>query len=277
MTSGTLTLVATPIGNLADITTRAVKALADATVVCCEDTRRSGLLLQHLGISGKKYLVVNEHTEHDACEEIIAILHAGSNVALITDAGTPGISDPGERVVRAVLDAGLTVTSTPGPAALIMALVVSGLTTSRFVFEGFIPRSGAERTQRVKDIAGEGRTVVLYEAPHRLARTLADLEVVCGPLRQVVVARELTKLHEEFWRGTLHDAAHHAQTTEPRGEYVVMLEGAKPPAPPTDEELNSALRDELNKGASRKDSASRVAAKYGVAKRRVYELALQLK
>ncbi len=277
MTSGTLTLVATPIGNLADITTRAVKALADATVMCCEDTRRSGLLLQHLGISGKKYLVVNEHTEHDACEEIIAILHAGSNVALITDAGTPGISDPGERVVRAVLDAGLTVTSTPGPAALIMALVVSGLTTSRFVFEGFIPRSGAERTQRVKDIAGEGRTVVLYEAPHRLARTLADLEVVCGPLRQVVVARELTKLHEEFWRGTLHDAAHHAQTTEPRGEYVVMLEGAKPPAPPTDEELNSALRDELNKGASRKDSASRVAAKYGVAKRRVYELALQLK
>lgn len=277
MTSGTLTLVATPIGNLADITARAVEALANASVVCCEDTRRSGLLLQHLGISGKKYLVVNEHTEHDACEEIIAILHAGSNVALITDAGTPGISDPGERVVRAVIDAGLTVTSTPGPAALVMALVVSGLPTTRFVFEGFIPRSGAERTQRLNDIAGEARTVVLYEAPHRLMRTLADLEVVCGPLRKVVLARELTKIHEELWRGTLHDAAHHAQITEPRGEYVVMLEGAKPPAPPTDEELSNALRDELSKGTSRKDSASRVAAKYGVAKRRVYELALQLK
>jgi len=277
MTSGTLTLVATPIGNLADITARAVEALANAAIVCCEDTRRSGLLLQHFGISGKKFLVVNEHTEHDACEEIVTTLHSGSNVALITDAGTPGISDPGERVVRAVIDAGLTVTCTPGPAALIMALVVSGLSTTRFVFEGFIPRGGSERTQRLNDIAAEMRTVVIYEAPHRLERTLTDLEVVCGPLRQVVLARELTKLHEEIWRGTLHDAAHHAQTTEPRGEYVVMLEGAKPPAPPTDEELNSALREELNKGTSRKDSASRVAAKYGVAKRRVYELALQLK
>ncbi|MEK7411178.1 MAG: 16S rRNA (cytidine(1402)-2'-O)-methyltransferase [Actinomycetota bacterium] len=277
MTTGIFTLVATPIGNLADITARAIEALANATIVCCEDTRRSGLLLQHLGISGKKFLVVNEHTEHDVGEEIAAALHAGSNVALITDAGTPGISDPGERVVRAVIEAGIVVTSTPGPAALIMALVVSGLPTTRFVFEGFIPRSGVERTQRLNDIAGESRTVVLYEAPHRLARTLADLEVVCGPLRRVVIARELTKIHEEIWRGVLHDASHHAQTTEPRGEYVVMLEGAKPPAPPTDEELNFALREELNKGTTRKDSASRVAAKYGVAKRRVYELALQLK
>lgn len=277
MTSGTLTLVATPIGNLADITARAVEALANASVVCCEDTRRSGLLLQHLGISGKKYFVVNEHTEHDAGEEIVAMLHAGFNIALITDAGTPGISDPGERVVRAVINAGLTVTSTPGPTALIMALVLSGFPTSRFVFEGFVPRSGVERTLRLNDIANEMRTVALYEAPHRLGRTLADLEVVCGPLRRVVLARELTKIHEELWRGSLHDAAQHARTTEPRGEYVVMLEGAKPPAPPTDEELNDALRDELNKGVSRKDAASRVSAKYGVAKRRVYELALQLK
>ena len=146
--SGVLTLVATPIGNLADITARAVEALSNATIVCCEDTRRSGLLLQHLGISGKKYLVVNEHTEHGAVEEIVSELLDGSNVVLITDAGTPGISDPGERVVRAVIDAGLSVTSTPGPAAVIMALVVSGLPTNRFVFEGFIPRGGAERTER---------------------------------------------------------------------------------------------------------------------------------
>ncbi|MEO8362989.1 MAG: 16S rRNA (cytidine(1402)-2'-O)-methyltransferase [Ilumatobacteraceae bacterium] len=275
--SGVLTLVATPIGNLADITARAVEALSNATIVCCEDTRRSGLLLQHLGISGKKYLVVNEHTEHGAVEEIIAMLLAGSNVVLITDAGTPGISDPGERVVRAVIDAGLSVTATPGPAAVIMALVVSGLPTNRFVFEGFIPRSGAERTERLNDVATESRTVVLYEAPHRLARTLTDLEVVCGPLRRVVLARELTKIHEELWRGTMHDASKFAQNTEPRGEYVVLLEGAKPPAPPTDEELSTALRDELTKGSSRKDSAAKVAAKYGVAKRRVYELALQLK
>ncbi len=224
--SGVLTLVATPIGNLADITARAVEALSNATIVCCEDTRRSGLLLQHLGISGKKYLVVNEHTEHGAVEEIVSELLDGSNVVLITDAGTPGISDPGERVVRAIIDAGLSVTSTPGPSAVIMALVLSGLSTNRFVFEGFIPRSGAERAERLNDIATESRTVVLYEAPHRLARTLTDLEVVCGPLRRVVLARELTKLHEELWRGTMHDASKFAQDTEPRGVYVVLLEGA---------------------------------------------------
>jgi len=277
MSPGTFTLVATPIGNLADITARAVEAISNSAVVCCEDTRRSGLLLQHLGISGKKYVVVNDHTEHEACEEIVTMLHGGANVVLITDAGTPGISDPGERVVRAVIDAGLKVTCAPGPAALVMALVMSGLPTSRFVFEGFVPRKGIERAQRLDDIATESRTVVLYEAPHRVAKTLADLEVACGPLRKVVIARELTKLHEEMWRGTLHDASAHAQATEPRGEYVIMLAGALPPAPPTDEELADAVRDEIKKGASKKDAAARVTTKYGVAKRRVYEIALHIK
>ena len=277
MNAGTFTLVATPIGNLADITARAVEAIGNSAVVCCEDTRRSGLLLQHLGISGKKYVVVNDHTEHDACEEIVTLLQGGANVVLITDAGTPGISDPGERVVRSVIDAGLKVTCAPGPAALIMALVMSGLPSQRFVFEGFIPRSGGERSQRLNDIAIESRTVVLYEAPHRVAKTLADLEVVCGPMRNVVIARELTKLHEEMWRGTLHDASIHARATEPRGEYVIMLAGALPPAPPTDDELAAAVREEIEKGASKKDAAARVATKYGVAKRRVYEIALQIK
>ena len=277
MSAGTFTLVATPIGNLADITARAVEAIGNSAVVCCEDTRRSGLLLQHLGISGKRYVVVNDHTEHDACEEIVTLLHGGSNVVLITDAGTPGISDPGERVVRAVIDAGLKVTCAPGPAALVIALVMSGLPAQRFVFEGFIPRSGGERSQRLNDIASESRTVVLYEAPHRVAKTLADLEVRCGPMRKVVIARELTKLHEEMWRGTLHDASLHAQAAEPRGEYVIMLAGALPPAPPTDDELAAAVRDEITKGASKKDAAARVATKYGVANRRVYEIALQIK
>lgn len=277
MSSGMFTLVATPIGNLADITARAVDAINACSVVCCEDTRRSGLLLQHLGISGKKYFVVNEHTEHDACEEIVTMLHSGANIVLITDAGTPGISDPGERVVRAVIEAGLKVTCAPGPAALVMALVMSGLPTARFVFEGFIPRSGVERSQRLDEIANEPRTVVLYEAPHRVAKTLADLEVVCGPLRKVVIARELTKMHEEMWRGTLHEASAIAQAAEPRGEYVVMLAGALPPAPPTDEELAEAVREQIKSGNSKKDAASRVATKYGVAKRRVYEIALQIK
>ena len=277
MSSGTLTLVATPIGNLSDISPRAIEALQAADVVCCEDTRRTGMLLQHLGISGKKDIVINEHTEFDACDEVVGKLLGGIEVALVSDAGTPGISDPGERLVKAAVLAGITVSSIPGPSALTMALVMSGLSTSRFVFEGFLPRSGGERSDRIAQLVDEQRTVVLYEAPHRLERTLADLEVACGSLRRVVLARELTKMHEEMWRGTLHDAHKHSQAEEPRGEYVLILEGAKPPAPPTDEELNQALRDELNAGASKKDAASRVAAKYGAPKRKVYELALMIK
>jgi len=277
MTAGTLTLVATPIGNLSDISARAVKALQAADVVCCEDTRRTGMLLQHLGISGKKYIVVNEHTEYEACDDVVAKLLSGDEVALVSDAGTPGISDPGERLVKAAVIAGIEVTAIPGPSALTMALVMSGLPTSRFVFEGFLPRSGGARTERIAQFIDEQRTVVLYEAPHRLERTLADLELACGSLRRIVLARELTKMHEEMWRGTLHDAHKRAQTEEPRGEYVLILEGAKPPAPPTDEELNQALRDELQAGASKKDAAARVAAKYGAPKRKVYELALMIK
>ena len=277
MTAGTLTLVATPIGNLSDISARAVEALQAADVVCCEDPRRTGMLLQHLGISGKKYIVINEHTEYEACDDVVAKLLSGDEVALVSDAGTPGISDPGERLVKAAVIAGIEVTAIPGPSALTMALVMSGLPTSRFVFEGFLPRSGGERTERISQLIEEQRTVVLYEAPHRLERTLADLELACGSLRRIVLARELTKMHEEMWRGTLHDAHKRAQAEEPRGEYVLILEGAKPPAPPTDEELNQALRDELQAGASKKDAAARVAAKYGAPKRKVYELALMIK
>ena len=276
MSTGSLTLVATPIGNLGDMTQRAVDALANADLVCCEDTRRTGMLLTHLGISGKKYLVVNEHTEHDACEEIVAAVAAGRAVALVSDAGTPGISDPGERVVRAALDAGIEVSSTPGVSALTMALVLSGLPTSRFVFEGFLPRQGGERAARLAELADERRTVVLYEAPHRLERTLADLEVACGALRRVALARELTKMHEDMWRGSLHDAVRHAADVAPRGEYVIVLEGARPPAPATDDDITAALRAEMAAGASKRDAAARVAAKLGAPKRRVYELALQL-
>lgn len=276
MSTGSLTLVATPIGNLGDMTQRAIDALANADLVCCEDTRRTGMLLTHLGISGKKYLVVNEHTEHDACEEIVAAVTAGRNVALVSDAGTPGISDPGERVVRAALDAGIEVSSTPGVSALTMALVLSGLPTARFVFEGFLPRQGGERAGRLAELADERRTVVLYEAPHRLERTLADLEVACGALRRVALARELTKMHEDMWRGSLHDAVRHATDVAPRGEYVIVLEGARPPAPATDDDITTALRAEMAAGASKRDAAARVAAKLGAPKRRVYELALQL-
>jgi 16S rRNA (cytidine1402-2'-O)-methyltransferase len=274
--SGMLTLVATPIGNLGDITPRATAALQQADLVCCEDTRRTGLLLHHLGIEGKKYLVVNEHTEYEACDQIVAEVLGGKKVVLVTDAGTPGISDPGERVVRAAIGNGITVESAPGVSAVTMALAASGLGTSRFVFEGFLPAKGGDRAERLAQIADERRTVVLYEAPHRIERTLQDLEVACGPARQVVLARELTKVHEEFWRGALHDAVKHMGKAGPRGEYVVVLEGARPPAPATDEQINEALRQAINGGASKRDAATKVAIMLGAPKRRVYELALAL-
>jgi 16S rRNA (cytidine1402-2'-O)-methyltransferase len=269
--------VATPIGNLGDMSQRAIDALKEAEIICCEDTRHSGKLLSHFGVSGKKLIVINEHTEYDAREEIVGLVTSGKSVALITDAGTPGISDPGERLVAAVVGAGLKVSAIPGPSALTMALVTSGLPTSRFVFEGFLPRSGAERTERLAIATTESRTTIYYEAPHRLIKTLSDLTTACGAVRRVVIARELTKLHEEFWRGTLQDANMHFSETEPRGEFVIILEPAKPPAPPTNEELLEAIRAEIAKGVSRKDSAARVSARFGVAKRSVYELALQLR
>jgi 16S rRNA (cytidine1402-2'-O)-methyltransferase len=275
--AGSLVLVATPIGNLGDMTQRAIEALQSADIICCEDTRHSGKLLAHFGVTGKKLIVINEHTEYEAREEIVSLVTSGSTVALVTDAGTPGISDPGERLVVAVVEAGGNVTAVPGASALTMALVISGLPTSRFVFEGFLPRSGAERTDRLAMTTTESRTIVLYEAPHRLARTLSDLTTACGAMRRVVLARELAKLHEQIWRGTLQDANMLVAATEPRGEYVIIIEPAKPPTPPTDEELVAAIKAEIVKGVSRKDSAARVSARFGVAKRHVYELALQVR
>ena len=274
--SGTLVLIATPIGNLGDLSPRAIAAISECDALCCEDTRRTGLMLNHFGLAGKTYIVVNEHTEHDASREVVERLLAGETIGLVTDAGTPGISDPGERIVRAAIASGIEVSAIPGPAAVIMALIVSGLPTSRFVFEGFIPRSGQERSSVLTEIAAERRTVVMYEAPHRLERTLADLEVACGPLRRIVVARELTKLHEEIRRTSLHEAVQHVRNQEPRGEYVLVLEGALPPEPATEEQLEEALRRELANGMSKRDAAAKVALTYGAPKRLVYELALRL-
>jgi len=274
--TGRLVLVATPIGNLADITSRAVDALREADVICCEDTRHSSKLLQHIGVSEKPLVIVNEHTEHDSREKLVSLVAQGKVVALITDAGSPGVSDPGERIVRAAIDAGLLVTATPGPSAAIMAVTLSGLPSARFVFEGFLPRSGVERKERLEAMAAELRTAVLYEAPHRLHKTLTDLETMCGANRRIAIAAELTKVHEDIWRGTLHDAVKRHADGEPRGEFVLVLAGATPIGPPSDEELLNALRTEIAAGVSRKDAASRVSARFGVSKRHVYELTLTL-
>ncbi|HEY8526821.1 MAG TPA: 16S rRNA (cytidine(1402)-2'-O)-methyltransferase [Acidimicrobiales bacterium] len=269
--------MATPIGNLADLSPRAVEALASADAVCCEDTRRTGRLLQHAGIDRPPLIVVNDHTESREVPGVVRRLDRGQRVAVVSDAGMPGISDPGERLVRAALKAGHAVEVVPGPSAALAALVVSGLPTGRFAFEGFLPRKGSARTERLAAVAAERRTVVLYEAPHRLARTLADLVEACGGDRRVAILRELTKLHEEAWRGTLAEAAAWAAERRPPGEIVVVLDGAPEPPPPDDDALVAALTDELAAGASPRDAAASVAAVYGVPRRRAYDLAVALR
>jgi 16S rRNA (cytidine1402-2'-O)-methyltransferase len=273
--AGRLVLVATPIGNLGDLSPRAADALRHATLVCCEDTRRTGKLLHHAGISARM-AVANEHTESARAAEVIDVIAAGGDVALVSDAGTPGISDPGERLVRAVLAAGHEVTAVPGPAALVMALVVSGFDTTRFVFEGFLPRSGGDRAARLAEIAAERRTTVLYEAPHRIARTIDDLHSACGAERPVALARELTKLHEEVWRGSLAAAVDHLGRVEPRGEYVVVLAGAAPAPAADDDAIRAALVAAVAGGATRRDAVATVTAALGVARRRVFDLATTL-
>jgi 16S rRNA (cytidine1402-2'-O)-methyltransferase len=274
--TGQLWLVSTPIGNLGDLPPRAVSTLSACALICCEDTRHSGKLLKHAGVAGVPLAVANEHTEDARVGEVLAVLEAGRDVALLTDAGTPGISDPGARLVGAAIAAGYRVSAVPGPAALIMALVLSGFDTTRFVFEGFLPRSGKDRTQRIADIAAERRTIVLYEAPHRVQRTVADLLAACGPDRQIALARELTKLHEETWRGTLADAAAHLAEREPRGEFVVVVDGASEVAAATDEAILSALRMALAGGADRRTAIATVTTATGASKRRVYDLALTI-
>ena len=271
--TGTLVLVATPIGNLGDLSPRAVSTLQSSSLILCEDTRHSGKLLAHAGISGVRLAVCNEHTETERSRDVLVLLDAGDTVALITDAGTPGISDPGSRLVRAVLEAGHTVSAVPGPAAFVMALVVSGFDTARFVFEGFLPRSGRERASRLATLAAEARTTVIYEAPHRIERTVIDLTEACGGQRSVAIARELTKLYETVWRGTLDAATAHVTTTAPRGEYVIVLEGAPPRGEVSDDEIRSALHAALD-GHSRKDAVAEVVVQLEVPKRRVYDLAL---
>lgn len=273
---GTLILVATPIGNLGDLSRRAVDTLGAAALICCEDTRRTGKLLQLAGISGVRMAVTNEHTELARVPEVLELLAAGRDVAFVSDAGTPGISDPGERMVRAVLDAGHAVSCVPGPSAAVMALVISGFDTTRFVFEGFVPRSGSERGERIAELAAERRTVVLYEAPHRVVRTVADLLERCGPERGVVLARELTKLHEEVWRGDLGGAAQMLAEREPRGEYVLVLAGAPPRPPADDAAIRAALVAALESGQTRKDAVATVTAALAVPKRRVFDIATSL-
>ncbi|NNC79912.1 MAG: 16S rRNA (cytidine(1402)-2'-O)-methyltransferase [Acidimicrobiales bacterium] len=270
-----LVLVGTPIGNLGDMSARAMDELRDANVIACEDTRRTGALLKQFAISHSPFIVCNEHTEFDVAAEIVDRIRAGERVALATDAGMPSISDPGQRVVAAVVEAGLLVTCAPGPSAVSMALAVSGLDTDRFCFEGFLPRKGRERGDRLAALRTELRTSVFFESPHRVLATVSAMAEEVGEDRAVVLARELTKMHEQVWRGTLGEAISHCEETTPRGEYVIVLAGATP-VELTDEHITDALRAELAAGSSRRDAVDAVVAGLGAAKRRVYDLALDL-
>jgi len=271
-TPATLHLVATPIGNLGDLTPRAADILSRVDLICCEDTRRTGRLLQHIGHHRGRMAICNEHTEMSRVAEVLEILDTGAEVALVSDAGTPAISDPGYRLVRAVVAAGHRVSPIPGPNAAIAALVASGLASDRFVFEGFLPRRGGERHARLAEIAAERRTTVIYESPQRVARTIDDLAEVCGAHRAVVVARELTKIHEEIARGSLGTI----DLGDTRGEYVIVLEGAPEPEPPGDTEVHIALSEALRDGLSTRDAAREVAGRLGVARRDVYALAVAM-
>ena len=274
---GALVLVGTPIGNLGDLSPRAVDALATADTIACEDTRRTRALLSHLGVArGRRLVAVHDHNEAGAVGDVLARLDRGERVVVVTDAGMPGISDPGERLVAAAAAAGHAVEVVPGPSALVAALVVSGLSTSRFSFEGFLPRKGSARAQRLAEIAADPRTTVLFEAPHRVRQTVADLAEVAGGLRRVALVRELTKLHEGVWRGTLAGALDHLSQQEPRGEYVVVVDGAPPPEPAGEADVEEALRSRLDAGVDKRSAIAEVATALGVPKRAVYDVALRM-
>lgn len=273
--NGSLVVVGTPLGNLGDLSPRAATALESADAICCEDTRRCRKLLSHAGIAAPMLIVVNEHEEEGRVDQVLGRIAAGETVVLTSDAGMPGVSDPGELLIRAVVDAGHRLEVVPGPTAAVSALVLSGLPAGRWCFEGFLPRKGAGRRERLDAVAAESRTTVLYEAPHRLERTVADLTEAAGAERRLAVARELTKLHEEIWRGTLAEAGTWLAEHPPRGEIVIVLDGAPEPAPADETAVRSAVRTALARGLRTKEAAADVAERLGVAKRAVYDIALE--
>lgn len=288
---GAIVLVATPIGNLGDLSTRARDTLASAQVIACEDTRRTGRLLEAVSIAAPRLICLNEHTESEVSDELISLAKLGQTVAVVTDAGTPGISDPPTSLVEAAISAGVPVDSIPGPSALLAGLSLSGLPAGRFVFEGFLPRSGSPRAQRLQILSKEQRTIVLFESPHRLKKTLRDLADSFGEVEQLgdrdkpskssrpaALAREITKLHQQVIRASLAELAAKAEDESfpIRGEFVIVIQGAPEAPEPSDQEIKTALQAELASGASKKDAAADVAAGLGVSRRRAYSLAVEL-
>ncbi len=280
---GRLVLVATPIGNLGDLSPRAREVLAAADLICCEDTRRTRALLSAsditaTGPNGDRLLSLHGHNEATRLDRVAAAVAGGATVAVVSDAGTPGISDPGAWLAGQLAAAGETVSTVPGPSSVLGALVVSGLPSDRFCVEGFLPRKGPERRRRLVALMADARTTVLLEAPGRVAATLAELAAY-DAARPAAVVRELTKLHEEVWRGTLGEAAAAFAAREVRGEVVLVVGGSPPAAPAGDAEVEAAVRAALGEdpSAGPRQVAELVAASLGVPRRRAYETALRLR
>jgi 16S rRNA (cytidine1402-2'-O)-methyltransferase len=278
--SGTLHLVATPIGNLEDITFRALRTLTECELIAAEDTRRTRKLLSHYGIS-RPLVSCYEHNEEKRIPALLDALREGKDVALVSDAGSPGISDPGFRLVREALDQGIPVTALPGPSAVTLALSVSGLPTDRFSFYGFLPRSGSERKRLLKETAQVPHTVVFFESPHRLVKSLEGMRASFGE-RRGALCRELTKRFEQVERGTLDELIAKAKSRTPKGEFCIVLEGRGRRKALQPEEREDRLRKALHDLKRRTDqplreAARQVALEHGLSKREVYQLGLQNK
>ena len=273
---GTLYVVGTPIGNLEDMTFRAVRILQTVDLIAAEDTRHTGKLLQHFEIKTPQ-VSYHEHNRTERLLELLQELAEGKAIALVTDAGMPGISDPGYELVKACIDAGMPVVPIPGATAGITALSAAGLPTDRFVFEGFLPASGQARQKRLELLQAESRTLILYESPHRLRATLPDLANSLGIHRPMVIARELTKLHEEFWRGTIGEAIAHYQQKEPRGEFTLVIAGTQAEIPVfSEDDLKAELLQIMAQGVSRSQASRQLAQITKLSRRQLYQLALSI-
>jgi 16S rRNA (cytidine1402-2'-O)-methyltransferase len=272
----TLYVVGTPIGNLEDITFRAVRLLQTVDVIAAEDTRHTGRLLQHFQVKTPQ-ISYHDHNRLGRIPELLQRLSAGQAIALVSDAGMPGISDPGYELVKACVEAGYRVVPIPGVSAAITALSGSGLPSDRFIFEGFLPTKSQPRRQRLELLATETRTLIFYEAPHRVRETLPDLAAALGAARSITIARELTKLHEEFWRGSLAAAIAHYQTREPQGEFTLIVAGAElSQLMLSDAALKLELQALINQGISRSEASRQLAQQTALPKRQIYQLALSL-
>jgi 16S rRNA (cytidine1402-2'-O)-methyltransferase len=274
--SSVLYVVATPIGNLEDMTFRAIDVLRGVDLIAAEDTRHTGKLLQHFQITTAQ-ISYHDHNRLSRLSELLQRLQQGQSIALVTDAGMPGISDPGYELVQACGEAGITVVPIPGASAVVTALSAAGLPSDRFVFEGFLPPKGQERRDRLEAMQSEIRTMVLYEAPHRVRQTLQDLAAVLGADRGIVLARELTKRHEEFWRGTVAEAIAHYQVQEPQGEFTLVVAGGERAEPLLAESaLKAELRGLLAEGLSRSQASRQLAQRTSLSRREIYQLALAI-